>query len=933
MNWTPYFNWSKKNSLRLQKLWNTFFLINETLDEFTVHLISPVWKEINSLIIPTQDNTQLHFDWIDILFKRALNHMNPAVIKILIIDVLNATQYIPYLPLGFISSTLIGSVSNPGLFKGPTENIIHPAIQSFLQTYFQSRSNIQAKSEFIKCLLVAITQKHLFKDLFIDIMKFISDTCGSTEQKDLLPVISDEFMPSISTILDISNSTNHSTKIFNENNSKLFLNIGIEALEGSNFYCSLPILHCLKILLPECALESSKLEFNQELFEKVLSYGWNCSIDSGTLNNIGEFIQLAFNPKILSLLPPENSYNHHNCLKQYFKSIIKISETILGVSNLLILKCAPIFKCYPNIATLYIDEIYESITFGDLKNDGMDLSTDDKDELSFYEPQVGIPSFVFNLHQDSTCLSEEEEEKFGIGNVPYKDSFGRAVCSVFLKSVAEFSINHPKSFEYKSFINSMARKLLYENFNDDFIKRKDYLLNTQVHRIKIRIWQTLSLIAEYIVPVDQDEKFEIGDLIVKIFQLFNLPSVRRLINIFIVNFTKRYPEIIEYSLLKLIDDVNLRGDILTSVAYTAGYVLFNITDDMKLFKKVFNRVLSLSCSGHQILKGIVCTVVSKLIDNGKLNGKLDQGFLDYLEQLNYFLKKNVQASKSLEKQKNLYDLDQIECSFNNLFFEIPIQEQLAHSEIIPPSIFEFLVNNIIENSPITKQLRDYLTKKYKENYSSMLLKIQSINENTEQEESNNQQVVDGDEFIENSYQKKILPWAEVEFDTREKLKTKSRQQIIIVATFVDLVPNLAGLARTSEIFNVECLVVRDLKVINDTAFQKISVSAEKWLPMEEVSLENLEQYLISKKEEGYSLLGVEQTSSSSQLNQFSFPEKSVLLLGQEKQGIPTEYINLLDRCIEIPQLGITRSLNVHVSGSILMWEYTKQSLNGRSSTK
>lgn len=30
---------------------------------------------------------------------------------------------------------------------------------------------------------------------------------------------------------------------------------------------------------------------------------------------------------------------------------------------------------------------------------------------------------------------------------------------------------------------------------------------------------------------------------------------------------------------------------------------------------------------------------------------------------------------------------------------------------------------------------------------------------------------------------------------------------------------------------------------------------------------------------------------------------------------------MVDTCIEIPQLGIIRSLNVHVSGSLLIWEY------------
>ena len=52
----------------------------------------------------------------------------------------------------------------------------------------------------------------------------------------------------------------------------------------------------------------------------------------------------------------------------------------------------------------------------------------------------------------------------------------------------------------------------------------------------------------------------------------------------------------------------------------------------------------------------------------------------------------------------------------------------------------------------------------------------------------------------------------------------------------------------------------------------------------------------------------------------------VLVLGKEKEGIPIEIIQILDECLEIPQLGVIRSLNVHVSGAIAIWEYTRQSL-------
>jgi tRNA G18 (ribose-2'-O)-methylase SpoU len=94
--------------------------------------------------------------------------------------------------------------------------------------------------------------------------------------------------------------------------------------------------------------------------------------------------------------------------------------------------------------------------------------------------------------------------------------------------------------------------------------------------------------------------------------------------------------------------------------------------------------------------------------------------------------------------------------------------------------------------------------------------------------------------------------------------------------------------------------------------------------MIEVQHPDLTNFLRQKKDEGYVLCGLEQTTNSKKLGDYEFPEKCVLLLGQEKQGIPADLLQLLDHTIEIPQYGFIRSLNVHVSGSLLLYEYTKQ---------
>lgn len=50
--------------------------------------------------------------------------------------------------------------------------------------------------------------------------------------------------------------------------------------------------------------------------------------------------------------------------------------------------------------------------------------------------------------------------------------------------------------------------------------------------------------------------------------------------------------------------------------------------------------------------------------------------------------------------------------------------------------------------------------------------------------------------------------------------------------------------------------------------------------------------------------------------------------GREKEGIPASLLALLHCTVEIPQLGLIRSLNVHVSGALAVYEYTRQ-LAGR----
>ncbi len=89
----------------------------------------------------------------------------------------------------------------------------------------------------------------------------------------------------------------------------------------------------------------------------------------------------------------------------------------------------------------------------------------------------------------------------------------------------------------------------------------------------------------------------------------------------------------------------------------------------------------------------------------------------------------------------------------------------------------------------------------------------------------------------------------------------------------------------------------------DDEFQALSVTAMDWMQVNEVPVARIEAFLADKKAQGYTVVGLEQAQHSVPLEHCEFPEKVVLVLGNEAKGIPVKLIQQLDICVEIPQVG------------------------------
>lgn len=152
-----------------------------------------------------------------------------------------------------------------------------------------------------------------------------------------------------------------------------------------------------------------------------------------------------------------------------------------------------------------------------------------------------------------------------------------------------------------------------------------------------------------------------------------------------------------------------------------------------------------------------------------------------------------------------------------------------------------------------------------------------------------------------------------------------RGEMIVVASLVDKAPNLGGICRLCDVLGAEQMCVNDIAVTQHPEFKNVAVTADRWMPMAEVKIDDMTDYFNQKKHEGYKIIGLEQTDKSVELTRdLEFPRKCVLVLGKEREGIPGHILTEVDYCVEIKQVGVIRSMNIQTATAVVVHAYSLQ---------
>ncbi len=153
--------------------------------------------------------------------------------------------------------------------------------------------------------------------------------------------------------------------------------------------------------------------------------------------------------------------------------------------------------------------------------------------------------------------------------------------------------------------------------------------------------------------------------------------------------------------------------------------------------------------------------------------------------------------------------------------------------------------------------------------------------------------------------------------------TQQKFPITIVCDAIRTPENIGMCFRISESFGVEKIYFHENSP--STENRKVINTARNTINQIEHDYYNdFSSLIINLKDEGNTIIGIEITDKSIDIQDFNFKnhEKIVLLLGSERNGI--ENVDLVDYTISIPMYGRNSSMNVVHSLAITLYEITNQ---------
>ena len=136
--------------------------------------------------------------------------------------------------------------------------------------------------------------------------------------------------------------------------------------------------------------------------------------------------------------------------------------------------------------------------------------------------------------------------------------------------------------------------------------------------------------------------------------------------------------------------------------------------------------------------------------------------------------------------------------------------------------------------------------------------------------------------------------------------------------------NNSAILRSADAVGVLSLYYSNRDDLDVKIHKTITQGAHRWVGRERVDYDQRVDMIKSKRSEGMQVIVTALDDRAVSFREVDFTKPTLLVVGNEKEGVSQEVIALADQTIIIPMMGMVQSLNVSVATAITLYEAQRQ---------
>ena len=158
----------------------------------------------------------------------------------------------------------------------------------------------------------------------------------------------------------------------------------------------------------------------------------------------------------------------------------------------------------------------------------------------------------------------------------------------------------------------------------------------------------------------------------------------------------------------------------------------------------------------------------------------------------------------------------------------------------------------------------------------------------------------------------------------EEILERKQPNLQLFLDNVDSSQNISAIIRSCDSVGVLNFYTANREDKERKIHKTITQGSQHWLKIKRIDSADKVDFLKEKQKEGFQVVVTHLSEKSVSYREVDYTKKTLIVMGNEKEGISQEVLDLADAVVIIPMRGMAQSLNVSVATALILYEAERQ---------